>query len=68
MPGFLGDEDPDPVHKEDVAIGCLKGLQFPIHLSYLLCWVGLMQIPKLISIADCCKDGLVIIITFSNIN
>ena len=54
LPGFLRDEDSDPIHEEDVAIGCLKGLEFAIHPSYLLGWVGMMQVPKLVLIADCC--------------
>ena len=42
LPGLLGDEDPDPVHQQYVAVWRLEGFQFSINSSYLLGWVVLM--------------------------
>ena len=68
LPSFLRDEDSDPIHEENLAIWGLKEFKSAIHPGYLLGGMVLMQISKPITIADCCKDGLVIFIPFCNIN
>ena len=68
LPGFLRDEDSDSVHEENLAIWGLKGFKSAIYPGYLLGGMVLMQISKPISIADCCKDGLVVFVPLSNIN
>ena len=68
MPGLLWYENSDPIHEENLAIGGLEGLESAIDLGDLLGGMVLMQIYKPISIADCSKDGLLVFVTFSNIN
>ena len=68
LPSILWDEDSHPIHEENVVIWCLKGFKSAIYPGYLLGGVVLMQIAESVTVADCCKDGLVVLIPLSNIN
>ena len=68
LPGLKRDEDPDPTNKKEVAVGSLERLKPAIHTRHLLGWVVLMQITEPVTTADCLKDGLVLFVTFSNVN
>ena len=68
MPGLLWYENSDPIHQENPSIWSLEGLELAIDPGDFLCWMVSVQVHQSVSIADCGKDGLVIFVTFSNIN